>query len=397
MVPARVPWLFFEGCSRGFGRGHRRLTGKQCLQAGSGRFRLPNVNKGILAFVVLMCPKQPIKILLDRHNIGFFRKFLENPDFNGELIVTPIVWLADFEGQKPWLEKFEEFFAFLEKRGVSVKLFPVPPCVLKNGRFPVLEKLVKGAMPQGGWNMPSFLVEQGFVDYKPYNVIKPEGLSPLARCSACGLFGVSCHGIFCPVLTEKSASYFSPPVTSFIKSLKNPKILDVGSGFVGCTEEQAIKDSNCRVYCIDPSVSSIESLKDRVKNTPLENKIIPSLGLAEKIEFPDNYFDCILVKGSYAHIQGIESAFSELKRVLKEKGIIFVSENCNSPPAKPIAGISAEKKEKFFFFESQFLRHFRQHSLDDAKRIFKKSGFRVKTENTRGNGFSWVVVLEKRD
>jgi ubiquinone/menaquinone biosynthesis C-methylase UbiE len=99
-----------------------------------------------------------------------------------------------------------------------------------------------------------------------------------------------------------------------IKKYLNPKptdrLLDVGCG-TGLTTEPW----PCIRYGIDPAKKLIGRARQR-------NKIMYKVAPAEKIPFPDNFFDYVLSITALQNFQDIEKGLKEIRRVGKDKFIL---------------------------------------------------------------------------
>ena len=98
------------------------------------------------------------------------------------------------------------------------------------------------------------------------------------------------------------------------------KILDLGCG-PGVMTAEIIKN-NWTYYGVDISPQMIEAA--RKKFGPAA-KIFFSTGTAEKIDFPDNYFEVISAMGLVEYLDDEPAVFTEIKRVLKPDGRLIVS------------------------------------------------------------------------
>lgn len=95
---------------------------------------------------------------------------------------------------------------------------------------------------------------------------------------------------------------------------------DIVLDLAGGTGRVAIEIKNYvqQVEVVDASPEMLEKCQ--------EKNLSCHLGYAEKIPFPNNYFDKILIIDAWHHFQNIDLALPEIKRVLKSTGIIFIEE-----------------------------------------------------------------------
>jgi demethylmenaquinone methyltransferase/2-methoxy-6-polyprenyl-1,4-benzoquinol methylase len=98
------------------------------------------------------------------------------------------------------------------------------------------------------------------------------------------------------------------------------KVIDVGAGtgVVSYLAQQIVGDEGF-VVALDPSSGMLgEAKKLGVKHA--------SMGLGEKLPFPDNTFDVLTMGYALRHVADLNAAFSEYLRVLKPGGKILLLE-----------------------------------------------------------------------
>lgn len=111
---------------------------------------------------------------------------------------------------------------------------------------------------------------------------------------------------------EKKAQILENEWKKFIKLTQNSKILQIGCG----PEDVINYISTGKTYAIDPLADFYK------KKFELNYKNILFIkGRAENLPFKDNYFDLVILANVLDHVEQPEKALSEIKRVLKEKGI----------------------------------------------------------------------------
>jgi SAM-dependent methyltransferase len=172
--------------------------------------------------------------------------------------------------------------------------------------------------------------------------------------------------------------------TLFYKTIKdqNLRIMDLGCGS-GPFLEYLAKAGFQHLYGIEPDSSLI-------KNIPSYVKAEVHVCFAEKIDFPDNFFDIIWVYCVLHHLKGIESydaACSEIARILKPNGVVFIVE-----PGQWTVFRLAEIGSKLL---GKVFKTFRAYSecLEEEKleqHFFIKNRLRIK-EDLVGKGFNPFV------
>jgi len=140
----------------------------------------------------------------------------------------------------------------------------------------------------------------------------------------------------------------------FLKRDKKAKILDFGCG-TGVLQEQFLKRFDVNVHGIDISKEAIRYCKKRgLSQVKIFN--------GKTIPFKANSFDLVTAIDVVEHIKDDIHALSEIKRVLKHKGITILL-----VPAHP----------KFWSTRDIDLQHFRRYEVGELERKCKKIGFKI--------------------
>jgi ubiquinone/menaquinone biosynthesis C-methylase UbiE len=107
------------------------------------------------------------------------------------------------------------------------------------------------------------------------------------------------------------------------------KVLDVGCGPAPLAQD--LVNLGCEFWGVDPSEKMIEICRDRFG----ENKKVHFLlGEAERLCFPDSFFDAVLCIGVFDGLPHGAQALREMLRVLKPRGTLIMSfANLRSPYA----------------------------------------------------------------
>ena len=99
------------------------------------------------------------------------------------------------------------------------------------------------------------------------------------------------------------------------------KVLVVGAG-TGIEMIQFAK-KGCLIYGIEPDKKALEILKLRSQLQQLDQNKIKQ-AVAEKIPYPDNFFDFVYCWQVLEHVQNVEQSIREMVRVTKPDGYIFI-------------------------------------------------------------------------
>lgn len=108
-------------------------------------------------------------------------------------------------------------------------------------------------------------------------------------------------------------------------------ILDIATGTGDLALEFAAK-SNANVTGLDLSEGMLSIARKKVKNTPLEEKIVFTKGDSEALPFENESFDAITVSFGIRNFQNLDQGLSEILRVLKKGGLFVILET--SVPTK---------------------------------------------------------------
>ena len=107
----------------------------------------------------------------------------------------------------------------------------------------------------------------------------------------------------------------------------NPKyILDVATGTADLAIEAAGRLKATSVIGIDIAEDMLQIGRDKIKKQKLDSIISLQQGDSEKIAFPDNTFDAVIVSFGVRNFEHLEIGLSEIHRVLKKGGSIMVLE-----------------------------------------------------------------------
>lgn len=119
-------------------------------------------------------------------------------------------------------------------------------------------------------------------------------------------------------LKEKAWRPFQayPILLDYFKAKPGRKILDIGCGTGYLLK--AADDRGLETYGIDISEEGVKIAKSVSSNS----KII--VGKGEDLKFPDNFFDYVTCIGVLEHFLDIERGIKEMKRVVKNNGILCV-------------------------------------------------------------------------
>jgi demethylmenaquinone methyltransferase/2-methoxy-6-polyprenyl-1,4-benzoquinol methylase len=102
-------------------------------------------------------------------------------------------------------------------------------------------------------------------------------------------------------------------------------ILDVATGTADLALE-ACKPHVQKVYGIDLSPAMLEFAKQKIRRRGLEHKIAVEEGSAEKLRFPDDSFDAVMVAFGIRNFSDLHEGLREMFRVLRSGGALMILE-----------------------------------------------------------------------
>lgn len=109
-------------------------------------------------------------------------------------------------------------------------------------------------------------------------------------------------------------------LNKYFGTLEGKKILEIGSGngiFVAYLRKMGIE-----AYGIEPDENLSESAKVLFRQNDLPISCIKK-GVGEKIDYPNNTFDFVISYQVLEHVGNVSNVFMEVKRVMKNDGLIF--------------------------------------------------------------------------
>ena len=182
-------------------------------------------------------------------------------------------------------------------------------------------------------------------------------------------------------------------------SAKKTEILDLAGG----TADIAIRlysKSRANITVCDINENMLEYGKAKVVNTGILSGINFVLGNAEKLPFKDKSFDCVVISFGIRNFTKIDTALSEIFRVLKPGGQFFCLEFSSgvAPQFKhfydlycdvalPFLGAHVAKDKQAYEYLAKSIQSFPNQQAF-AKRISKAGFSEVKWKNL----FSGIVV-----
>lgn len=145
------------------------------------------------------------------------------------------------------------------------------------------------------------------------------------------------------------------------------RFLDVGCSDGSVTLEIAKTWRPKKIIGIDVAPSAIKEAKEKLKHVEedIRKRVKFKLAFIEELDFPDNYFDTIYACETLEHIAPgmFRTAFSNILRMLKDKGKLIISVPNRYPDRKYVA----EKRARW-----KWPTHYRCFSFSSLRKLLKK-------------------------
>jgi len=116
-------------------------------------------------------------------------------------------------------------------------------------------------------------------------------------------------------------------VNRIIKELgdiRGKKVLDIGceAGFISL---KILKKQPSDLYAIDIIDKAINEFKEKLKNRKYNTNIVIKKAFLQEIPFQENFFDIAVCTEVIEHAPNIAKGFDEMARVLKKRGLLFLT------------------------------------------------------------------------
>lgn len=111
-------------------------------------------------------------------------------------------------------------------------------------------------------------------------------------------------------------------------------VLDIG----GRDAAQALSLAErfgCRVLSVDPVQANIDSGKDRIAKHGFEHLVESKLGTINRIPAPDDSFEAVFSRDMMGHVEDLEGALTECRRVLRPGGAMVIHDVFATPLLEP--------------------------------------------------------------
>jgi ubiquinone/menaquinone biosynthesis C-methylase UbiE len=173
-------------------------------------------------------------------------------------------------------------------------------------------------------------------------------------------------------------SFRNEKLISFLPDASQSVVLDCGCG-VGVLLADLVS-RYASVYGIDISWHMLKQAQSGDFN---KSELI--VGDAEYIPFEDDFFDAVICRGSLHHVPSVARALAELRRILKEGGVLVLSEPCNDFLLVRLA------RKVMYSISDRFEEEDAAFLSDELESLVKGAGFTI-TEREKFGYFAYVLA-----
>ncbi len=185
-------------------------------------------------------------------------------------------------------------------------------------------------------------------------------------------------------------------ILRFIKIKEKMRILDLGAGSGYLSFPIAKNNPHCEVMGLDIVVNALKKNQTKANQEGLKNL---SFVHYDGIDFPfeSDFFDLVITRYALHHFPDIEHSIGEVSRVLKDRGMFFISDPCPNE-------CDTER------FVDDYMRlkkdgHIKFYTLDEWKNICGIHGFclndsfesQIRFPKKKDTAFGYEEVLGKHD
>lgn len=155
-------------------------------------------------------------------------------------------------------------------------------------------------------------------------------------------------------------------------NLQKGSILDLGTGLGSLAFEFAKRLPQAKIYALDISEEMLDEAR-RIAQEARLNNVEFICADAHRLKFADASFNLVVSFGILHHLSDLKLLFSEVKRVLKEKGIAYIYDLRKDAPedivSEVASGMNPAQKRAFLQSAKEAF------SLSELEKILSDSGF----------------------
>jgi len=276
----------------------------------------------------------------------------------------------------------------LAKKNLYFSIDPLPPCSF-HGNLPAIIKKHILKNNQAYFLPPAFMTEPCI----KYTVNNIENMDIQPQCLSCQFkLKNKCRGIYIktgpPLINQKTQEWLK----NKIESSKNITLLDCGSGanppFLRTYKEIALGGG--LIHLLEPDTEELMGLKPVISSY---SNIIVNNNTIEKADLQKNFFDIVILTGSYSHILNLHKALLNIESALKKGGLLLMRDEMDTTQSEGNKIFDKSKSSAYGF-------HYRNHSLKRVTTELEKYNFKaiegVEGEAMKNKHRFWAIKAEKK-
>ncbi len=326
------------------------------------------------------------------NNIDLLCQRMKN-DFNMPVNLLFIVSMEDILGEfrdkkkKMAVKKIKKIVTKLVKKNLDFSISPLPPCLF-NVPCPIIIKKRILKNNQTYSLPPAFITDPGI----KHSIDSIENMDIQPQCLSCQFkLKNKCRGIYIkigvPLIDQKTQEWLK----NKIESSKNITLLDCGSGanppFLKTYKEIALGGG--LIHLLEPDTEEVVGLMPAVSSYP---SIIINNNTIEDADLQRNFFDIVILTGSYSHIHNLHKALLNIESALKQGGLLLIKDEMDTTQSEGNKIFDKSQASAYGF-------HYRNHSLKRVTAELEKYNFKV-IEGVEGEAMKnkhqfWAIKAEK--
>jgi ubiquinone/menaquinone biosynthesis C-methylase UbiE len=171
--------------------------------------------------------------------------------------------------------------------------------------------------------------------------------------------------------------------------------LDLGTGTAQIPIELCRRSTHAQIFAVDAARHMIDLARENVRKAGLTERIHLELGDAKRLPHADKAFDAVISNSIVHHIPTPESVLTEMARVVRQGGVIFVRDLARPADEATLRHLvtqyagDANKHQQRMFAESLHAAL----TVDEVRRLVTPLGFPADTvQMTSDRHWTWSAV-----
>ncbi len=176
-------------------------------------------------------------------------------------------------------------------------------------------------------------------------------------------------------------------------------ILDLGTGTGLIPVELARRVPDCRIMAVDLSTDMLDQARLNIEIAGVIEQVQLDHSDAKGLDFPDDYFSCVMSNSLIHHIPEPSVVMAEILRVTRSGGLVFVRDFIRPASDAAVAALL----EQYAAEDSQSARNLLEMSLraalsaDEVREMVKNLGFAQETVQVTSDMYwTWSMRIAEQ-